>query len=789
MKLLKLFVCLSCIISLYACKDSKKYQPVAEQGLLDLSGWDFEKDGILKLDGQWDFYWNKLYAPDDFKKSRVDTPAAYLSIPGTWNEQTKHTHKFPGKGFATYHLKVKLKHHYPILGIKCFDAASSFKLWVNGQPVASNGVVSDIPDQMKAQFLPMLRSFTADTSELDIVVQVSNNFHSKGGIWSSYQLGTMEQLLSKRERDAAFETILIGIMFILFIYHIWIFFLRKSENIALWFGLLCLSLLLRSLLTDERFLYVFSPSFNLNIGLRIEYLTLTYGSSLFIIFVYYLFTLDFSKTILKIVVGITLIETLVICFTSTSFYTSILYVFQILVVIKAFYIILFVAPKVIKNKRRGSVIFSIILLILVACVINDMLLSLLLINSRYLTPMGFFLNILLQAYILASRISFAFETVEKSTLQLNAVNEELVQKYDQLEQSEKKIRNIINTSTNLISILDLQAILTFASPSFKRTTGFKPEEMIGISAYDFMHPDDRQLIRESFEKAFLNPRKLLSIEGRLRKKDGGYIYVDIRANPLFEGNRRITGAIVMMNDITDRKLDQQRQEEYNKTLELKVEERTLQLQAEKKKSDDLLLNILPEEVAEELKEKGSSDAKQYEHVTVLFTDFVNFTGISEQLSAVELVAEIHKNFTAFDSIMEQYGIEKIKTIGDAYLAVCGLPNQLEDHAQRGVKAALAIQAYMNQNMGKFQIRIGVHSGPVVAGIVGVKKFAYDIWGDTVNTASRMESNSEAGQINISGATYELVKNEFECSYRGKLDAKNKGMLDMYFVNHSLPDYA
>ncbi len=787
MKLLKLFVFLGCVILFFACNESKKKQPVAIQGVLDLSGWDFEKDGSLKLDGNWDFYWNKLYSPDDLRHLQADTPSLYLSIPGTWNEQTLKTHKFPGKGFATYHLKIKLNHAYPILGIKCFDAASSFKLWINGQLVASNGVVSNKPEQMKPQFLPMLRSFTADTVVLDIVVQVSNNFHSKGGIWSSYQLGTMDQLISKRERDTAFETLLTGIMFILFIYHIWIFLLRRSEKIALWFGLLCLTLLLRSVLTDDRFLYVFFPSFNLNLGLRLEYLTLTYGSSLFLIFVYYLFTLDFSKTVLKIVIGITLIETLVICLTSTPFYTSLLLVFQILVVLKAFYIILFVSPKAIKNKRSGSAIFLIITLTLVACVINDMLLSLLIINSRYLTPLGFFLNILLQAYILASRISYAFETVEKSTLQLNAVNAELGQKYDQIEMSEKKFRNIINTSSNLISILDLNATLTFASPSFKKTIGFKPEEMIGISAYDFMHPDDRQAVHDSFEKALHNPRKLLNIEGRLRKKDGDYIYVDIRANPLFESNRRISGAIVMMNDITDRKLDQQRQEAYNKTLELKVEERTLQLQAEKKKSDDLLLNILPEEVAEELKEKGSSDAKQYDPVTVLFTDFVNFTGISEQLTPVELVAEIHKNFTAFDAIMDQYGIEKIKTIGDAYLAVCGLPVPMEDHAQRIVKAAKAIQTYMHQNGAKFQIRIGIHTGPVVAGIVGVKKFAYDIWGDTVNTASRMESNSEAGQINISGTTYDLIKNEFECTYRGKLDAKNKGMLDMYFVNDNLKE--
>lgn len=203
--------------------------------------------------------------------------------------------------------------------------------------------------------------------------------------------------------------------------------------------------------------------------------------------------------------------------------------------------------------------------------------------------------------------------------------------------------------------------------------------------------------------------------------------------------------------------------------------------AEKKKSEQLLLNILPSEVAVELKQTGGSVAKQYNNVTVLFTDFVNFTGISEQLSPTELVAEVHKNFTAFDAIIDSHGLEKIKTIGDAYLAVCGLPNETSDHACRVIRAAKDIQAFMNSSEQKFRVRIGIHSGPVVAGIVGVKKYAYDIWGDTVNTASRIESCSEPGKINVSGTTYELVKNDFPFEYRGKINAKNKGEIDMYFV--------
>ncbi|MBK9637803.1 MAG: tetratricopeptide repeat protein [Bacteroidetes bacterium] len=212
----------------------------------------------------------------------------------------------------------------------------------------------------------------------------------------------------------------------------------------------------------------------------------------------------------------------------------------------------------------------------------------------------------------------------------------------------------------------------------------------------------------------------------------------------------------------------------------------------KKRSDDLLLNILPLEVAEELKTKGSAQAKQFESVTVMFTDFKNFTQISEKLNPEELVAEIDTCFKAFDDIITRHKIEKIKTMGDSYMCVGGLPISNSTHASDVVSAGLEIQQYMSFHQQKsmqegrtpFEIRIGIHTGSVVAGIVGVKKFAYDIWGDTVNIASRMESSGEAGKVNISGSTYTLIKDEFQCEYRGKIEAKNKGEIDMYFVNRN-----
>ena len=213
------------------------------------------------------------------------------------------------------------------------------------------------------------------------------------------------------------------------------------------------------------------------------------------------------------------------------------------------------------------------------------------------------------------------------------------------------------------------------------------------------------------------------------------------------------------------------------------------LSIEKKRSDDLLLNILPAEVAEELKSKGSADAKLFDDVTVMFTDFVNFTKAGEIMSPGELIGELDTCFKAFDGILNKYHIEKIKTIGDAYLAVSGLPAANPNHAKDMVAAAIEIRDYMNErrkSMGDktFDMRVGLHSGNVVAGIVGLKKFAYDIWGDTVNIAARMEQNSEPLRINISQTTYDLVKEYFTCIYRGEIDAKNKGKMNMYFVENA-----
>lgn len=220
-----------------------------------------------------------------------------------------------------------------------------------------------------------------------------------------------------------------------------------------------------------------------------------------------------------------------------------------------------------------------------------------------------------------------------------------------------------------------------------------------------------------------------------------------------------------------------------------LEEKNRIIQEEKRRSDELLLNILPEEVMHELKAHGKTTAKNYAKATVLFADIKDFTGISERLTPDELIEGLDAYFERFDKVIEKYDIEKIKTIGDAYVCAGGVPTKSESNPHLVVQAALdfmrEIDALRRERtaQGKipFEFRIGIHTGQLVAGVIGIRKFAYDIWGDTVNMAARMQQAGEIGKINISGGTYEMVKDKFACVYRGKIEAKNKGEIDMYFV--------
>lgn len=228
---------------------------------------------------------------------------------------------------------------------------------------------------------------------------------------------------------------------------------------------------------------------------------------------------------------------------------------------------------------------------------------------------------------------------------------------------------------------------------------------------------------------------------------------------------------------------------YKHKMSSKLREKTRELEEEKKKAEHLLHNILPVDIVRELKDKGLIVPREYKSVTLMFTDFEDFTSISSNLPPAKLVSELNEIFQNFDLIIEKYNLEKLKTIGDSYMIGGGLPNEANDHAEKILNAAVEMSKYIeqrnNNKENKWRMRTGIHSGNIIAGVIGKNKFTYDVWGETVNVASRMEKNCRPGLINLSETTHELIKDKYDCKFHSACEIADGKKIDMYFLNESV----
>jgi PAS domain S-box-containing protein len=346
----------------------------------------------------------------------------------------------------------------------------------------------------------------------------------------------------------------------------------------------------------------------------------------------------------------------------------------------------------------------------------------------------------------------------------------------------KQFQVISNSKNDAIIISDKTKKILFWNKGAEHIFGYTSDEVVNQSITIIIPPQFQEAHKTGMDR--MNRGGKPNVIGEVVeltgiKKDGELIPIELALGTWKNDGEIYYSAII--RDITERK----------KSEEI-IKNQNEEILKEKEKSDHLLRNILPDEIANELKEKGMADVQAFDKASILFTDFVGFTKAASKMSSHELVAELNVCFEAFDHICEKYHVEKIKTIGDAYMAVGGLPIPTKDSVENTVLAALEMQAFIvNRKKQKeengeqaFEMRAGIHTGKVVAGIVGVKKFQYDIWGDAVNIASRFESNGEPGSVNISQSTYQGLKSNpsFTFESRGRIMAKGKGELEMYFVS-------
>ncbi|MEP7322547.1 MAG: adenylate/guanylate cyclase domain-containing protein [Saprospiraceae bacterium] len=337
-----------------------------------------------------------------------------------------------------------------------------------------------------------------------------------------------------------------------------------------------------------------------------------------------------------------------------------------------------------------------------------------------------------------------------------------------IQEQNKRFQVICSSKNDAIITSDESKRILFWNKGAEYIFGYSSEEAIGQPLTLIIPHELHQRHDKGIER--MNQRKKPHVLGKVLelkavKKGGEEFPIELTLGSWDNDGKRYYSGII--RDITEKK---------------KAE---LIILDEKKKSDELLLNILPKPIADELKSKGKATTKRYQNVTILFTDFKDFTLLASAITPNKLVKELNDIFSHFDDILETFQIEKIKTIGDAYFAACGLPQKNKNHAFHCIEAVKQMFKYLEdrniKNKIQWNMRVGIHSGPVVAGVVSKKKYAYDLFGDTVNTASRMESNGEVGKINISETTYELIKEKYNCIPRGQINAKGKGNMNMYFV--------
>ena len=366
-----------------------------------------------------------------------------------------------------------------------------------------------------------------------------------------------------------------------------------------------------------------------------------------------------------------------------------------------------------------------------------------------------------------------------------------------------KLTLIIKETANSVILISPEGEMEWANEGFTKMYNISlPEFVAKYGNNIFKVSYNSKIITQKFNK-LKKTQKSVSYVSKFTYK-GKDKWIQTTLTPIFDGNQ-IEKIIAIETDITQAKKSEidliKQNKEMSRLAEIlqitnnELESQKALIEEERNKTDELLSNILPHHVATQLKSIGYARPRNYRKTTIMFTDFEGFTKSCENLTPDQIVTALHTFFTKYDEIIIKHYIEKIKTIGDAYMCVGGIPLRNRSHPFNVILAGLEIQQFMNnlpeddKDLPKWNLRLGIHSGPLIAGVVGKIKFAYDVWGDSVNIASRMETAGHVGRVNISGSTYKIVEDYFDCEYRGEIEIKNRGKIDMYFVNGIKKEFA
>ena len=551
-----LFVCLTLSV-LYACRSASLHEtvPRVENGVLDLRTWNFDKDGPVALDGEWEFYWNTHLKPDDFSGESPPAMSGFIKVPGTWNGYEVNGVNIPGAGYATYRVRVLLGETGSKLSFKFLDMAVACSVYVNGKMIMSAGEPGKTPASTLPQFYPQVVELNPSFAQLEMIIQISNFHHRKGGAWESVLLGLKDDIWRIRQNALNFNLFLFGGILIMGIYHIGLFIFRTQEKSTLFFGIFCFLIAIRTLVTGERYLIELFPNFNWEVHTKLAYLTFYIAVPVFAAYARKIFPGEISKYVIYMITVVGALFSSIVIFTPAKIYshtTPVFQIFTILALCYGFYILILALFR----KRQGARLFTAGFIVLFLAGVNDILYANLLIETGYMIQIGLFVFIFSQALLLSLLSSNTFATVELQRVTLEDTNRayknEIVERRrteDALRESEEKYRLLVENANEAIVVAQ-DGMLRFVNSRTTELSGYSEEDLKSRPFIDRVHPEERDVVRQNYLNRISGEPAPANYTIRYIHKDGSVKWVDVSAVRIFwEGS---PATLNFLSDITEK---------------------------------------------------------------------------------------------------------------------------------------------------------------------------------------------------------------------------------------------
>jgi PAS domain S-box-containing protein len=532
--------------------------PKAVKGVLDLSDWDLKKDGPVDLIGEYEFYWMQHLLPQDFSKTTPSEKAEFIKVPGYWNGYKLGGKELPGHGYVTYRLNVVLNKQKEPLALRTVEISNAYTIYVNGQRVGSLGQAGKNHETTVPRQFPQIIAFAHKTNQMEIIIQVSNFHHRRGGIWEVIQLGREKDMRTARERRLSFDLLLIGSILLMALYHLGLFTVRKKDRSPFYFGIFCFLMALRSLTTGGRYLILAFPDLSWELMIKFEYLSWYLAVPAFAMFMQSIFQ-KFSERSLRLLEMLAIAFSGIVIFTPARFFSHTLNIYEIITLITVIYG-LYVIFASLAQKRIEAFIFLLGFVILCITIINDMLHVENIIQTGFFAQFGFFFFMLSQSFLLSYRFSTALTTVETQQKELRDILESLkaeiidrVQAEEALSESEEKYRTILHSIQEAYYEVDLAGNLTFFNESLCRHLKYSKEELMGMNNRQFTSKETVERVYKTFNSVFKTGKAATAFDWEMVAKDGSKKFVELSVSLIRDSEGRPIGFRGVARDISERK--------------------------------------------------------------------------------------------------------------------------------------------------------------------------------------------------------------------------------------------